>query len=63
MNCNVGKVDRALRVLVGAGILSLYFVGPRTVWGLLGLVPIVTGLFGFCPAYTLIGVNTCSKGA
>jgi hypothetical protein len=62
MNCNVGKIDRALRVLVGAGILSLYFVGPQTVWGLLGLVRIVTGLFGFCPAYTLIGVNTCSKG-
>lgn len=63
MTCNVGKTDRALRILAGAGILSLFFVGPQSPWALIGLVPIITGLFGFCPAYTLFGLSTCSKGA
>ncbi len=61
MTCNVGTFDRALRVLVGAAILSLYFVGPQTPWALLGLVPIVTGLVGVCPAYSLLGLSTCPR--
>jgi len=48
---NVGGVDRAVRIVVGLGILSLAFVGPQTPWGYLGLVPLVTGLIGWCPAY------------
>ena len=56
---NEGTVDRVLRVLVGLGVLSLVFVGPKTLWGLVGLVPLLTGLFGFCPAYKLLGINTC----
>lgn len=56
---NEGTVDRALRVIVGLGLLSLTVVGPQTLWGLVGLVPLLTGLVGFCPAYRLIGLNTC----
>jgi hypothetical protein len=44
---------------VGAGIVSLAFIGPQTPWAYLGLIPIATGLLGFCPAYALFGVNTC----
>ena len=59
---NVHQVERVLRVLVGIGVLSLAFVGPQTPWGYLGLVPLLTGLVGTCPAYTLFGFSTC-KGA
>ncbi len=56
---NEGMLDRALRVVVGAVLLSLVFVGPKTPWGWLGIVPLVTGLVGTCPAYTLLGIRTC----
>lgn len=56
---NEGTVDRALRVIVGLGALSLYFVGPQTPWALLGLIPLATGLLGSCPLYSLLGVSTC----
>ena len=56
---NEGTVDRVLRVLVGLGVLSLVFVGPKTLWGLVGLVPLLTGLLGRCPLYTLLGIKTC----
>ena len=56
---NEGPADRALRVLVGLAVLSLVFVGPKTPWGYLGLVPLITGLIGFCPLYRIIGLNTC----
>ncbi|HYF89404.1 DUF2892 domain-containing protein [Azospirillum sp.] len=60
MNCrNVGPVDRALRAIVGLILLSLTVVGPQTLWGLVGLVPLLTAIVGFCPAYTLLGVKTC----
>jgi len=55
-------VDRALRVVVGLVLIALVFVGPQTPWGWLGVVPLVTGLVGFCPAYTLLGINTCKRG-
>jgi hypothetical protein len=61
MTCNEGTVDRALRIVVGAAILSLYFVGPQSPWALLGIVPLVTGLIGYCPAYSLLGMNTCAR--
>ena len=57
---NEGKVDRVLRVIVGAAVISLVFVGPQTAWGWVGLVPLVTGLVGFCPLYAVLGINTCS---
>jgi hypothetical protein len=56
---NVGGVDRLVRVVAGIGILSLVFVGPQTPWGYLGIIPLVTGLFGTCPAYSLFGIRTC----
>lgn len=56
---NAGTIDRAIRVVVGLILLSLAFVGPQTAWGYIGLVPLVTGLIGYCPAYSLFGVNTC----
>ena len=61
MTCNIGSLDRILRVLVGLGLLSLIFVGPKTLWGLVGLVPLGTALIGFCPAYRLLGLNTCAR--
>ena len=62
MPCNEGKIDRLLRVVVGLVLLSLVFVGPQVRWGWLGLIPLATGLLGYCPLYKLIGLNTCSKG-
>lgn len=59
MACNAGKLDRTLRILVGAGVLSLAFIGPATPWAYIGLVPLLTGAIGFCPIYPLLGVNTC----
>lgn len=59
MPCNEGKLDRVLRVLVGLVLIALVFVGPQTPWGWIGIVPLLTGIFGYCPAYSLIGVNTC----
>ena len=59
MSTNMGTIDRVLRIVVGIGLLSLIFVGPQTLWGLVGLVPLVTALVGFCPAYRLLGISTC----
>ncbi len=55
---NEGTLDRTLRVIVGLALLSLVFVGPATPWGLVGLVPLLTGLVGFCPLYRLVGIDT-----
>jgi len=52
--------DRAVRVVLGVAVLSLIFWGPKTLWGLVGLVPFATGLLGTCPVYTLCGFGTCS---
>jgi len=56
---NEHKVERVVRVLLGVGLLSLTVVGPQTPWGLIGLIPLVTGLVGSCPLYTLFGISTC----
>ncbi len=56
---NEGTVDRVLRVVAGAALVSLVFVGPETPWGWIGLVPLVTGLVGNCPVYSLLGISTC----
>jgi hypothetical protein len=57
---NEGTLDRVLRVVAGVAILSLTLVGPQSLWGLVGLVPLATGLVGFCPVYTLLGIRTCA---
>lgn len=61
MKANVGGIDRTVRIVAGLVLLSLFFIleGNARYWGLIGIVPIFTGLFRFCPAYSLIGVNTC----
>ncbi|NHA15604.1 DUF2892 domain-containing protein [Thioalkalivibrio sp. XN279] len=59
MQRNEGTIDRALRIIAGLGILSLVFVGPQTPWGWIGLVPLVTGLVGVCPVYSVLGIRTC----
>lgn len=56
---NEGNVDRTVRVVAGLALLSLVFVGPQSLWGLLGLIPLATGLMGSCPAYSLLGISTC----
>lgn len=57
---NEGTIDRTVRIILGLGILSLAFVGPKTLVGYVGVVPLVTGLIGFCPLYRLLGLNTCA---
>lgn len=59
---NVGGFDRFVRLLLGMALLALIFVGPKTLWGLVGLVPLLTGAFRTCPLYRLIGISTCWKG-
>lgn len=56
---NEGGLDRTLRIVAGLGLIALVFVGPQTPWGWIGVVPLLTGIVGFCPAYRLIGLNTC----
>jgi len=60
---NEGTIDRAVRVVAGAIILSLAFVGPQTPWGYIGIVPILTGILGFCPAYKIFGIDTRGAAA
>jgi hypothetical protein len=62
MTTNLALWDRTLRVALGLILLSLTVLGPHTLWGLAGLVPLVTGLWGFCPLYRLIGLSTCASG-
>ncbi len=61
MQSNVGTLDRILRVIVGAVLIALVFVGPKTAWGWIGVVPLVTAFIGFCPAYRLLGICTTAK--
>jgi hypothetical protein len=58
MKPNMGTVDRVLRVIIGAGLISLVFVGPQTLWGWIGVVPLATALLGWCPAYAPFGLST-----
>lgn len=63
MTRNVGGIDRVLRIVAGLALLSLLLLldGDMRYLGLIGLVPLATALLGWCPAYTLIGVNTCRR--
>ncbi len=58
---NVGSLDRLLRLVIGLGLVSIVFVGPQTPWGWIGVVPVLTAVFRFCPAYTLLGIRTCPR--
>ena len=59
MPTNEGAWDRIIRVIAGLAIISLVFIGPQSPWGWFGLIPLATGVVGFCPAYAVFGVNTC----
>jgi ABC-type polysaccharide/polyol phosphate export permease len=59
MQSNIGTIDRVLRIVVGIILIALVFVGPQTPWGWIGVVPLITALIGFCPAYRLFGLRTC----
>jgi Inner membrane protein YgaP-like, transmembrane domain len=59
MKKNIGSFGRIIRIVIGLGILSLAVVGPQTPWALLGIVPLVTGIVGWCLPYHLLGMNTC----
>lgn len=61
MQANIGKTDRIIRIVAGLLLLSLVFVGPQTLWGLVGLILLATAFINFCPAYKLIGVDTLGK--
>ena len=59
MKVNVGTIDRALRIVVGLVLIGLSLGGVIGAWAWIGLLPLATGIFRFCPAYTLLGIKTC----
>jgi hypothetical protein len=63
MKCNVGGIDRILRIAVGALLVALAASNVIGLWGWLGVIPLATGLFRFCPAYPLLGVNSCGASS
>ena len=61
MQANIGTIDRALRVVAGILLIALSLFGVIGLWGWIGVVPLTTGLFSFCPAYRLLGLSTCKR--
>ena len=59
MKSNVGGIDKILRIIVGAGLVGATVAGFLPVWGYIGIVPLATGLMGWCPLYPLLGLSTC----
>ncbi len=58
MHRNVGTIDRIVRAWVGIALIALVFIGPKSPLGLIGLVPLISSIWGFCPAYKLLGLDT-----
>lgn len=63
MKANVGGIDRILRIVVGLALIALAVTGTLGVWAWIGVVPLVTGLFRFCPAYAIFGLSSCPMTA
>jgi hypothetical protein len=63
MSCNVGGIDRILRIVVGLVLCGLAATGTVGLWGWLGVVPLATGALGWCPAYLPLGIKTCCKAS
>ncbi|NNN05928.1 MAG: DUF2892 domain-containing protein [Elusimicrobia bacterium] len=63
MTKNIHPWERGVRVVAGAFLMSLAFWGPKSYWFLIGVVPLLTGLLGWCPPYALFGINTCRLGS
>lgn len=59
MKRNVASAERVVRVVLGLAVLSLAFIGPKSTWAYLGIIPMATGLIGWCPPYALFGISTC----
>lgn len=59
MKVNVGSIDRSLRVVVGLVLIGLTLMNVIGVWGWIGILPLATGVFRFCPAYAILGMSTC----
>jgi hypothetical protein len=59
MTVNMGTIDRGVRAVLGVVLILLVFMGPQTPWGWIGIIPLATALVGWCPLYSLIGMNTC----
>ncbi|WP_308389835.1 DUF2892 domain-containing protein [Acidithiobacillus sp. AMEEHan] len=59
MSTNEGRLDRIIRIVIGIILLALVFVGPKTDWGWIGIIPLLTGAMGFCPLYAVFGIKTC----
>lgn len=62
MKKNIHPFERVLRIVVGLVLIAMAFVGPANLWFLIGIVPVFTGLSGWCPPYQLIGISTCNIG-
>ncbi len=60
MKTNEGGIDRILRIVAGLALIGLTLTGTIGAWGWIGVVPLATGLIGWCPLYTLLGINSCS---
>lgn len=60
MKVNVGSIDRVMRILAGLVLIGLALAGQIGIWGWIGIVPLFTGIFKFCPAYALFGMHTCT---
>lgn len=63
MKANEGGIDRGVRIAAGLVLVALAATGTVGLWGWIGVVPLATGLIGWCPAYTLLGINTCPANA
>ncbi len=61
MKKNIASTERVIRVLAGLGIISMAIVGPHSPWAFLGIIPLATGLIGWCPPYALLGISTCKN--
>ena len=59
MTKNIHPIERVIRVVVGVVLTSMAFIGPANPWFLIGIVPVLTGLIGWCPPYQILGINTC----
>ncbi|WP_191486297.1 DUF2892 domain-containing protein [Pseudomonas sp. FEN] len=62
MNANIGTIDRSLRIVIGLLLIGLSLSGVIGWWGWIGVVPLATGIFSFCPVYRLLGIRTCKRG-
>jgi hypothetical protein len=58
---NVGTMDRMFRILLGLVLIAMVFFGPKSAWGWVGLIPLITGLVRICPIYSLFGISSCPR--